>query len=105
MTNEDLERAREFAHHKLAESVNPLGIDDPDRWVTWLAEFRADGEREVFERCCKIACIDCRKGKEATYISSYGWTHGCEDNRLRVCEAHDIRAAFPEYARTEEQKS
>jgi hypothetical protein len=93
MTNEDLERAREFAHHKLAESVNPLGIDDPDRWVTWLAEFRADGEREVFERMLEALDAMVRNRSDITVP------------KVVYMAIDYLNAAFPEYARTEEPKS
>jgi hypothetical protein len=98
MTNEDLERARESL--KFAEGLCVLlqlgdHVNLPHTFAAVTAaaaaEFRAEGEREVFERL--LGALD-------------AWVRNRFDITVAkvVYMAIDyLKAAFPEYAKTEEQ--
>jgi hypothetical protein len=95
MTNEDLERARIEEARKWLHYGDGQNLAMPQA----LAEFRAEGEQKVFERCIAAMCWKCAGGE---LLAPNGRHY---DDAYKDCPAELIRAAFPEYARTEEQKS
>jgi hypothetical protein len=78
------------------------------RWTDDLVEMcLADGQREVFERCCKAMCEWCREGKPITEPlygrSSETWHRPFPeepfDTQVARCHAEAIRAAFPQFSK------
>lgn len=74
-----------------------------DAYDAWM-KGRADGQREVFERCCKTMCPECADDEyyDAATKLSYadGWWHIYKHGPGNIrCLATPMRAAFPQFSK------
>jgi hypothetical protein len=96
-TEKELEEAREWLRRTFEDRwrlASGHSLSREDRTAILLAEFRADGQREVFEQARKLMCRRCREGY---YFD--GHEHQDDVCGPSPCEALEWRAAFPELSK------
>jgi hypothetical protein len=84
--------------------------NSPDGRYRALQAAKEQGQREVFERCCKEMCRLCAEGNEATSVAGFAaWVHVVkgfiQPINCRAAAIHDLEvAAFPQFSKPGEGK-